>query len=528
MFYSVDGDYLSNFDDSPKKSEKEEKTKPELQSKTSRSNPKNTSKQSDEPTKLNSFKMLTPATFFKFFDKKNTAIVNTLDNPYFVVKKPFRKDFLNLYYPGKEFMNNEYNDDLELLILYCANYTCAAAKKYASKLVKKYPEYKSKIILYEGGLYEWSNLSLNYSNFGIYNIDTSKLLNQKELYDVNKMFPHWLESKKVGYPEIVYDNVGDEDFYKQLENIKETNVISSKLLEGKVCVVTGGTSGLGLATLKKMLDNGAKHVTGTYFNNKERADKISKMLKQKYGSRALIIRADARTEEGNKKTFHPEERSKYLSKDLVPVNCVDINAGIFGPANKHKKHIYNIKDKDYDDVMKLNLRGYYLGVKHFSKQAILNNVTDGSVVCIKSIYGSTGSLFSNPAYQISKHGTMGLVRQSAVEMARPNKELGLKYPIRVNAVSPTFTDTALTRPMLDYDKVNKTIANSNTTGELAKKEDVANAVVFLCSNLSGSITGVDLPVDCGVLSESVPTYPEVRKLNDDDKIDILSCCGNTV
>ena len=178
--------------------------------------------------------------------------------------------------------------------------------------------------------------------------------------------------------------------------------------------------------------------------------------------------------------------------------------------------------------MKLNLRGYYLGVKHFSKQAIKNNVTDGSIVCIKSIYGSTGSLFSNPAYQISKHGTMGLVRQSAVEMARPNKELGLRYPIRVNAVSPTFTDTALTRPMLDYDKVNKTIANSNTTGELAKKEDVANAVVYLCSNLSGSITGVDLPVDCGVLSESVPTYSEVRSLNDDDKIDILSCCGDTV
>ena len=142
MFYSVDGDYLSNLDDSPKKSEKQEKSKPILQSKTGKSNPKNTSKQNDESTKLNSFKMLTPATFFKFFDKKNTAIVNTLDNPYFVVRKPFRKDFLKLYYPGKEFMNSEYNDNLELLILYCANYTCAAAKKYADKLVKKYPGYK--------------------------------------------------------------------------------------------------------------------------------------------------------------------------------------------------------------------------------------------------------------------------------------------------------------------------------------------------------------------------------------------------
>ena len=123
---------------------------------------------------------------------------------------------------------------------------------------------------------------------------------------------------------------------------------------------------------------------------------------------------------------------------------------------------------------------------------------------------------------------MGLVRQSAVEMARPNPDLKLKYPIRVNAVSPTFTDTALTKPLLKYDKVNKTISDSNTTGKLAKKEDVANAVIFLCSELSGSITGVDLPVDCGVLAESVPTYPEVRMLNDDENIDTLSCCGDTI
>ena len=54
------------------------------------------------------------------------------------------------------------------------------------------------------------------------------------------------------------------------------------------------------------------------------------------------------------------------------------------------------------------------------------------------------------------------------------------------------------------------------------------AVVFLCSELSCSITGVDLPVDCGVLSESVPTYPEVRILNDDEEIEELSCCGDTI
>ena len=475
-----------------------------------------------------SYKMLTPATLFNFFEKKNVAIVNTLKNPYYIVKKPFDNKYLKIYYSAEDFMKMKYKD-FDLIILYCANYTCAAAKNYAKKLVEKYPKYHPKIVLYEGGLFEWSNLALNYTNFGIYHIDEKRMLDEDELYDVNQTFPHWLEKKHDGFQKIVYDNVADDNFYKSLNKFQSKTKPNVKLLEGKVCVVTGATSGLGLETLKKMLDNGARHVTGTFYNNVERAKKVLKELIKKYGSnRIKIIQADARTEKGNLITFSPSKRSKYLPKDLVPINCVDINAGIFGPANKHKKHIFNIKDDDYDEVMKLNLRGYYLGVKHFSKQAIENNVKDGSIVCIKSIYGSTGSLFSNPAYQISKHGTMGLVRQSAVEMARPNKELGLKYPIRVNAVSPTFTDTALTKPMLNYKKVNDTISNSNTTGELAKKEDVANAVVFLCSELSGSVTGVDLPVDCGVLSESVPTYPEVRKLNDDDKIDILSCCGDTV
>ena len=301
---------------------------------------------------------------------------------------------------------------------------------------------------------------------------------------------------------------------------------SDGLLKDKVCVVTGATSGLGLQTLRTMLDQGCKHVTGTFFNDEERENMFVKMLSKEYDkSRFTIIQADARTVEGNLKTFDPELRIKYLPSELVPINCVNINAGIFGPANINSKHVFNINDEDYDQVMNLNLKGYYLGVKQFAKQAIKNKVKDGSIVCIKSIYGSTGSLFSNIAYQISKHGTMGLVRQSAIEMARANSGLGLEYPIRVNAVSPTFTDTALTRPLLKYDKVNDTIKNSNTTGKLAKKEDVANAVVFLCSELSGSITGIDLPVDCGVLAESVPTYPEVSKLNEDENIEVLGCCG---
>ena len=77
-------------------------------------------------------------------------------------------------------------------------------------------------------------------------------------------------------------------------------------------------------------------------------------------------------------------------------------------------------------------------MQSFIKQAIANKIQDAAIVCIKSIYGSGGSRFSNPAYQISKHGTMGLVRQTAVEFSRPSEKLGIPHKIRINAVSPTL------------------------------------------------------------------------------------------
>ena len=78
------------------------------------------------------------------------------------------------------------------------------------------------------------------------------------------------------------------------------NNFSGKMLENKVCVVTGATSGLGLETLKTMLNLGAKHVTGTFYNDIERSERVIKELGSKYDNkRFTIIRADARTIEGN-------------------------------------------------------------------------------------------------------------------------------------------------------------------------------------------------------------------------------------
>ena len=476
----------------------------------------------------NDYNEITPQTLINMFALKNIAIVNTLSDDFILNTYP--KNSNNSY--GKSFIDEENINSFNKIILYCANYTCGASHKYSKQLLNKGYN-KQNIILYTGGIHEWSKYSLLYpSDFNIIDSNTQLILKEDALRKILSDYGHFSESKKHNnygnkIPEIILKNSANDNFYNNLKIPQTKNCSSnSKLLQNKVCVVTGGTSGLGLTAVYAMLNNGAKHVTLTYFNNDERAKKVNYELSKQFDkNRFYVLKADARTVEGNLLTFDANLRKNKLNLDTSGINCVDINAGIFGPANYNKKHVHNISETDYKKVIDINLNGYFLAIKYFVRQAIENNISDGSIVCIKSIYGSTGSLFSNIAYQTSKHGVMGLVRQSAVELARTNSKIKLKFPIRVNAVSPTFTNTALTEPMLKTNIINETLKKSNTLGQLADKNDIANAVIYLLSDNSKSITGIDLPVDCGVLAESIPTYEEVLMLNDED-IEELSCCGS--
>lgn len=454
-----------------------------------------------------------PQTLLSLFGNKDVAIVNALSDNLHINMKNSNLDSNH----GKDFISKKLKD-YKIVIVYCANYSCSASETYAKKLQK---QLKKDTIIYEykGGIYEWSLLSLIYENFSVYDLEKSRPLNNKELVITLKNNNHWLKEKNNMLKDI-------KPHTEYQLNLDENN---NSLLKDKVCVVTGATAGLGLETLKCMLRNGAKHVTGTYFNDKKRADKVSKELINEFGyNKVLIIQADARTELGNKKTFHQDFRSKLsIPKDCIPVDCVDINAGIFGPASYNNKHIHQIDINKYDQVMNLNLRGYVLGVQQFIRQAIYHKIPDAAIVCIKSIYGSGGSKFSNPAYQISKHGTMGLVRQTAIEFARPSEKLGIPNKIRINAVSPTFTTTALTKTMLSYNEVDEVIKNSNPSGKLADKNSIARTVCWLLSNHARDITGSDFPVDCGVLAEVIPPVSSIDDLNEQKQIEFLSCCGNT-
>ena len=475
------------------------------------------------PCNIEKFETVSPQTLLQLLGAKDLALVNTLDKNIVINTLPPITHCCH----GSEFKNKSCSQlsKYKEIILYCANDTCSASHNYAKKLIGRCPALRSRIFLYTGGVYEWALLSFAFPNkYSFYNLKDKRSLSQPEIQAYFTKMQHRSESEKAGdYPKFMLDKARDRDHGPIAACGGD-----SLSMKDKVCVVTGATSGLGLETAKLLLREGARHVTLTFFHNRKRAASVERDLQRDFEtSRFKVVRADARTEAGNALVFDRELRRKRLGIDVGPIDAVDINAGIFGPANMHKKHIFNISVKDYEETMETNLTGYFLSLKYFSMQALKHKVKNASAVCIKSIYGSTGSLFSNIAYQTSKHGVMGLVHQAAIELARPNKALKIVHPIRVNAVSPTFSNTALTKPFLDRRVIRDTIRHDNPTNELARKQDIAQAVVFLLSDRAHSITGVDLPVDCGVLAESIPTYKEVERLNKSG-IQALSCCGDTI
>ena len=477
-----------------------------------------TSKSIPHPKTLAKQKTISPETLLSLMGKPRVAIVNTLDTRVSISSVPPNASS----YFGKTFIKKSCKQiqSFKVIVLYCANDTCSASHTYAKKLISKCPGAANTILMYAGGVYEWALLSFAFPNkYGLYNMPFKTMMDKIDTESYFARMSHRPEG--TGYPDAVEAAKKDRETVVQ----SSADTCENAQLAGKVCVVTGGTSGLGLEVVRQMLRNGARHVTLTYYHNKSRAKRVHKELEAAFGNdRFYVLRADARTVEGNRLTFDRKLRRTRLGLNVGPIDCVDINAGIYGPGNMHKKHIFNISERDYRATMDTNLTGYFLGLKYFAIQAIENEVMNAAAVCIKSIYGSTGSLFSNTAYQTSKHGVLGLVQQSAIELARANPAFKIKHPIRVNAVSPTFTNTALTKAFLEKKIISDAITGDTPMGKLANKKNVGEAVLFLLSDRAQCITGVDLPVDCGVLAESIPTYAQVEKMNKAG-IHELSCCG---
>lgn len=241
------------------------------------------------------------------------------------------------------------------------------------------------------------------------------------------------------------------------------------MLKGKVAVITGGTRGIGFATAKKFLENEAKVVL--LGSKQETVEKAIKELKQIDSSYEVI-------------GFYPnlsskEEMSEVFKKVKEIYGRIDILINNAGISSKTKIEDYS--EEEYDKITNLNIKSVFNCSKQIipylkeTKGVILNT---SSMV---SIYGQPSGVM----YPTTKFAVNGITKSLARELAPQG--------IRVNAVAPGIinTDMVAKLPKEMIEPLIKTIP----FGRIGEPEDIANAFLFLSSNLSSYITGIVLSVD---------------------------------
>ena len=242
------------------------------------------------------------------------------------------------------------------------------------------------------------------------------------------------------------------------------------MLQDKVAIVTGGTRGIGFAVVKKFLDNGAKVVL---FGTKEESvqNALIKLKQENANYEVIGMHPDITNMHEVEKVF-AEIKNIYGKIDIV-VN----NAGISA-----RESLYNYTEEAFDNIIDLNIKGVF----NCSKVGALYMKENGGGVILNtssmvSIYGQAAGC----GYPTSKFAVNGLTKSLA-------RELG-KDHIRVNAVAPgvIHTDMVDTLP----EEVIKPIIASIPIGRMGEPEDIANAFLFLASDMASFITGAVLSVD---------------------------------
>lgn len=245
-------------------------------------------------------------------------------------------------------------------------------------------------------------------------------------------------------------------------------------LSGRVGFVTGGTRGIGLATAKLLASHGAALAISSR-NDPGRAAGIAAELASTFDVEVLGLACDS-TEPEQIRHAYKEIKNSFGRLDLL-VN----NAGILDDAL-----IGMITDEMVQRTLAVNTAGPLLHVQ--SAARLMRRTKGGSIINLSSIIGVNGNE-GQMAYSASKAALIGLTKSAAKELATQQ--------IRVNALAPGFIDTDMTRA-LPEEKFEERLA-SVRMGRVGTPEDVANAVLFLSSDLSKYITGQVIGVDGGML-----------------------------
>jgi len=248
-------------------------------------------------------------------------------------------------------------------------------------------------------------------------------------------------------------------------------------MNGKVALVTGASSGIGRATAEAFAAKGAKVVLAAR-REAELAEAVAEL--ESRGSEATAVRTDVSSaEDVERMVAHAVDTFGRLD---YAVN----NAGIEGALAP----VTELPEEEWDRVIDINLKGTYLCMKYEAK-AMLAGGRPGAIVNVGSVNSFLG-FAAGSAYVASKHGQIGLTTSASAELAPQG--------IRVNLLCPGIIDTPMHHRVRGYigDQVFDTVlAHSVHTGRSGRPDEIANAIVFLCSDEASYITGTTLTPDGG-------------------------------
>jgi 3-oxoacyl-[acyl-carrier protein] reductase len=247
-----------------------------------------------------------------------------------------------------------------------------------------------------------------------------------------------------------------------------------KLLEGKTAIITGGSRGIGKGIAMVFAKHGA-NVAFTYSSSVESANSLEKELSN-YGVKVKSYQSNA--------ADHKESQDlvENVLEDFGSIDVLVNNAGI-----TKDNLLMRMGEEDFDKVIEVNLKSVFNMTK--AVQRTMLKQRKGSIINMSSVVGVKGNA-GQSNYAASKAGIIGFSKSIALELGSRN--------IRSNVIAPGFIETEMTAKL--EEKTVDVWRNAIPLKRGGAPEDIANACVFLASDLSAYITGQTLNVDGGMLT----------------------------